>query len=115
MKTKKGFTLIEMIIVLAIIGIFAAMLMPSWGNMLSSAKWRSANNKAKAIFNAAQTVATDFKFRERSQGKNYMTSDTDTDFYFYWDGSNGYKCDASGNPVGSGSDIDFGKIFFIDK
>ena len=106
MKTKKGFTLIEMIIVLAIIGIFAAMLMPSWGNMIASARWRSANNKAKAIFNAAQTVATDFKFRERSQGENYMTSTGD--FYFYWDGSTGYKCDSSGNPDGSGSDVDFG-------
>ena len=30
MKRKKGFTLIELIIVLAIIAVFSAVLVPSW-------------------------------------------------------------------------------------
>ena len=114
MRKKKGFTLIELIIVIAIIGILLGVLIPSWGYFLQRARTRTANNKAKAIFNAAQTVVTDMNFAERKYIDTYnKTSDATkklealggiyshvpgkaNEFYFYWDGQKGYRVEANG-------------------
>ena len=57
MKSKKGFSLVEMIVVLAIIGILMAILIPTWSYFIMRANVRSQNNYSKVIFNAAQTQA----------------------------------------------------------
>lgn len=71
---KKGFTLIELIIVIAIIGILAGVLIPSWGNYIQRARTRSQNLKAKTVLNAAQTIVTDMKFSERRHMNDYMSA-----------------------------------------
>ena len=56
MKSKrKGFTLVELIVAMAILGILIAIIVPSWGYFMRRSKERTANAKAKVIFNAAQT------------------------------------------------------------
>ncbi len=65
MKKRKGFTLIEMIVVLAIIGILMAVLIPTWRYFLMKSNLRSQNSYSKVVFNAAQTQATRYKFVER--------------------------------------------------
>lgn len=97
MKKKSGYTLMELIVVLAIIGILTAILVPTWTYMVTNGKVRAANANAKAIFGVAQTAATERKAFERvytGTADAYMTSG---DFYFYWNGQTGVKCDAAGN------------------
>lgn len=124
---KKGFTLIELIIVLVIVGILIAILVPSWGYFMRRARERTANAKAKVIFSAAQTEVSRIAQKERTAmnfvhdttndtvergqkwGECYMGDYYKTlgataipdyrDFYFYWDGTTGMRCDKDGNSL----------------
>jgi type IV pilus assembly protein PilA len=109
-RTRKGFTLMELIIVIAIMGILMAIIIPSWGYFLTRARERDANSKAKIVFNAAQTSVTRICDSERSLLNKYNDPNLDTDvkeeigkqiymgngdFYFYWNGSEGVKLKSS--------------------
>lgn len=60
MRNKKGgFTLIELIVVIAILAILMAILVPSISGIIGNAKHQSAVSDARSIFIAAQSVATD--------------------------------------------------------
>lgn len=131
MRRKKGFTLIELIIVIAIIGILLGILIPSWGYYMQRSRTRTQNAKAKTIFNAAQTIVTDMNFADRSEIRKYNKYIGDSSktsqlneahdriyaspvdesnvrlplatnpikWYYYWDGTKGYRVDAGGNKI----------------
>jgi len=58
-KDQKGFTLIELMIVIAIIGILAAIAIPQFNSYRKRAYNTSAKADAKNIYTAAQVYFTD--------------------------------------------------------
>ncbi|MBO4877064.1 MAG: type II secretion system protein [Ruminococcus sp.] len=113
MKKKKGFSLIELIVVIAIISILMAILIPSWGYFIRRSRERSANAKARIIFNAAQNACTEYMQSEKNiaEASRYIGSG---DFLFYWESE--AKCgelDATGtafaNTSPSADDLKFGR------
>lgn len=105
MRRKKGFTLTELVIVIAIFGVLLGIITPAWARYLQRSKIKAQNAKAKAVFNAVQTAVTDLDFAERKyyaaisqeNAKNRIYTPTDgSDWYYYWNGSEGFQCSATG-------------------
>lgn len=132
-KNKKGFTLMELIIVIAIIGILTAILIPTWHYFIMQGRIKSQNNSSRVIFNAAQTECIRYKFKDRELNAdikrqqdiiNNPSEDAsakadasakiladqaklyiDADFYFYWDGEKGYACDVNCTDLAKDADL----------
>lgn len=123
MRKQKGFTLIEMVIVIAIIGILTSIIIPTWSYFIMKANLRTQNNYSKVIFNAAQTQATRYEIKEKrdfSSAKDgdteakknlYLASDFDVttgdfEYCIYWDGKNAYRLDADGEKLAADTNQD---------
>ncbi len=57
-KNKKAFTLIELIVVIAIIGVLIAILVPTMTGFVNDARVATANANARTIYSVAQAQAT---------------------------------------------------------
>lgn len=59
LKAKKGFTLVELVVVIAIIGVLAAILIPTLMNVVTKARVSGANQTAKYILDTVHEFLTD--------------------------------------------------------
>ncbi len=56
MKSKKGFTIVELVIVIAVIAILAAVLIPTFSNVISKANESACLQSAKSKFNELYAI-----------------------------------------------------------
>ena len=67
-KKLAGFTLLELIVVIAIIGILTSIAVPSTVSMIRDSKIESANTVAQELYSAAQNYLTDKQIKNQSVG-----------------------------------------------
>jgi len=72
----KGFTLLEMMVVLGIIAVLTAVVIPISRGYYASSRMRAQNSNAKVIYNSLQTVCQEFEFAERGEGGSMFYGNT---------------------------------------
>ncbi len=70
--TKKGFTLIELIVVIAIIGVLAAILVPTMLGYVRKSKLSSANTTASSVYKAINSALTELDEEGIDVGGAYL-------------------------------------------
>ena len=92
-KVHDGFTLVELVVVIGIIGILLLTVIPSMRNYYISSRISTANSNAKIIFNSAQTIMQEYEFSERTSKDSFFygpaTTGSDHTGVIFMKGSNG--------------------------
>ena len=73
-RSVKAFTLLELVIVIAIIAVLAAIIIPAISQQTKDAKMKAANENAQSVYNATQEFLNDLQQRNED-AKSYFGSD----------------------------------------
>ncbi len=73
LKAKKGFTLVELIVVIAIIGVLAAILVPTMMNVVTKSRVSSADQTAKSIKDSVTNWIADLESNRGSVSQGVIT------------------------------------------
>lgn len=87
---KKGFTLVELVIVIAVIAILAAVLIPVFGSVIDKANTSAAQQKANNALQIALAQNIDDSTGKVKDGK----------YQFYVDGKYLFECDVDNGNAG---------------
>ncbi len=110
LKAKKGFTLVELIVVIAIIGVLAAILVPTMLGYVENSRITSADQIAKTIKDAAQVAATEMD----TQGMGLNATVLEVKGAYDADGATGTKVTFAADAVG-GADANPNGVIGVDN
>ncbi len=82
MKNRKGFTIVELVIVIAVIAILAAVLIPTFSGVVQRANESAALQKAPS---AMKTVLAQSDNATIANGSYFISGNKDIDFIFKYD------------------------------
>ena len=82
MKNRKGFTIVELVIVIAVIAILAAVLIPTFSGVIQRANESSALQKATS---AMKTVLAQSKTATIANGTYFISGKTEIEYVYKYD------------------------------
>lgn len=111
LKAKKGFTLVELIVVIAIIGVLAAILVPTMLGYVENSRITSMDQVAKTIKDAAQVAATEMD----TQGVGLNTTVLEVKGAYDADGAAGTKVTFVAAGAVGGADANPNGVIGVDN
>ena len=95
LKKLKGFTIIELLVVIVIISVLGAISVPAALTWIRDSKIKSANSNAQLVYSTAQDYLTQLEI------KNVNLSTAGVDGYIYCAADNGYDLSEGGKSLTS--------------
>lgn len=101
-NNKKGFTIVELVIVIAVIGILAAVLIPTFGGVIEKANDSKVLQQLNSAYKEALAEAiSDGKITEGEAGESVSVTVGSSQYTFVFKGTiDNYTCTVSGLPTG---------------
>ena len=121
MKKKKGFTLVELVIVIAVIAILSAILIPTFGSIMSDAKETSAKADLKSVITTYLAENANSDADIDLSDKCFIKSDTESpdpptigEVYLYNNGEiSKVKLGDAGVGTASGTAVELGSGWYM--
>ena len=98
LNNKKGFTIVELVIVIAVIGILAGVLIPTFAGIVDKANGSSAQQEAKSALSSALSMSSNGTLPDKTVFALDTTKDGEFDYYYVYYGNKLYG--ASYNSTG---------------